>query len=129
MRQEFAAECASFCGGYLTAQVQLQAHYHHCGEAASEKCLSAATFVRRRGRPKPSPRLVRKVACYFLSDPCSNHPTYAIRHFPFRFSSTRVALVRPGMSILESPVLGPYSSHVSHATLPRICMLMLSRRT
>jgi len=30
------------------AQVQLQAHYHHCGEAASEKCLSAATFVRWR---------------------------------------------------------------------------------
>jgi hypothetical protein len=28
------------------ALVQLQAHYHHCGEAASEKCLSAATFVR-----------------------------------------------------------------------------------
>src|SRR5713101_4657081 len=26
--------------------VQLQAQYHHCGEAASEKCLSAATFVR-----------------------------------------------------------------------------------
>jgi hypothetical protein len=30
------------------AQVQLQAHYHHCGEAASEKCLSAATFVSLR---------------------------------------------------------------------------------
>src|SRR4051812_47476234 len=30
------------------ALVQLQAHYHHCGEAASEKCLSAATFVRWR---------------------------------------------------------------------------------
>jgi len=30
------------------ALVQLQAHDHHCGEAASEKCLSAATFVRRR---------------------------------------------------------------------------------
>jgi hypothetical protein len=30
------------------AQVQLQAHYNHCGEAASEKCLSAATFVRQR---------------------------------------------------------------------------------
>src|SRR6267378_2952448 len=29
------------------ALVQLQAHYHHCGEAASEKCLSAATFVRQ----------------------------------------------------------------------------------
>jgi hypothetical protein len=28
------------------ALVQLQAHYHHGGEAASEKCLSAATFVR-----------------------------------------------------------------------------------
>ena len=28
------------------ALVQLQAQYHHCGEAASEKCLSAATFVR-----------------------------------------------------------------------------------
>ena len=31
------------------ALVQLQAHYHHCGEAASEECLSAATFVRRLG--------------------------------------------------------------------------------
>jgi hypothetical protein len=30
------------------AQVRLQALYHHCGEAASEKCLSAATFVRSR---------------------------------------------------------------------------------
>src|SRR6266581_8529708 len=29
------------------ALVQLQAHYHHCGAAASEKCLSAATFVRQ----------------------------------------------------------------------------------
>ncbi len=28
------------------ALVQLQAQYHHRGEAASEKCLSAATFVR-----------------------------------------------------------------------------------
>ena len=28
------------------ALVRLQAHYHHCGEAASEKFLSAATFVR-----------------------------------------------------------------------------------
>jgi hypothetical protein len=32
------------------ALVQLQAQYNHCGEAASEKCLSAATFVRRRGQ-------------------------------------------------------------------------------
>jgi hypothetical protein len=32
--------------GRPNALVQLQAHYHHCGEAASEKCLSAATFVR-----------------------------------------------------------------------------------
>ena len=31
--------------------VQLQAHYHHCGEAASEKCLSGATFVRRQRSP------------------------------------------------------------------------------
>src|ERR1700674_3632307 len=31
------------------ALVQQQARYHHCGEAASEKCLSAATFVRQRG--------------------------------------------------------------------------------
>ena len=30
------------------ALVQLQARYHHRGEAASEKCLSAATFVRWR---------------------------------------------------------------------------------
>ena len=31
------------------ALVQLQARYNHCGEAASEKCLSAATLVRRLG--------------------------------------------------------------------------------
>jgi len=30
------------------ALVQLQAHYHHRGEVASEKCLSAATFVRQK---------------------------------------------------------------------------------
>src|SRR6266699_1550586 len=30
------------------AVVQLQARCHHCGEAASEECLSAATFVRPR---------------------------------------------------------------------------------
>ena len=32
------------------ALLQLQAHYHPCGEVASEKCLSAATFVRQRHR-------------------------------------------------------------------------------
>jgi hypothetical protein len=31
--------------GTPNALVQLQAQYNHCGEAASEKCLSAATFV------------------------------------------------------------------------------------
>ena len=31
------------------ALVQLQALYHHCGVAAPEKWLSAATFVRPRG--------------------------------------------------------------------------------
>jgi hypothetical protein len=31
-----------------SALVQLQAQYNHCGEAASGKCLSAATFVRRQ---------------------------------------------------------------------------------
>jgi hypothetical protein len=30
------------------ALVQLQARYHYCGVAASEKCLSAATYVRWR---------------------------------------------------------------------------------
>jgi hypothetical protein len=34
------------------AQVQLQARYNHFGEAASEKCLSAAMFV-RHGCPSP----------------------------------------------------------------------------
>ena len=29
------------------ALVQLQARYHHCDEAASEECLSPATFVRQ----------------------------------------------------------------------------------
>ena len=33
-------------GLLLNALVQLQARYYHCGEAASEKCLPAATFVR-----------------------------------------------------------------------------------
>jgi hypothetical protein len=35
-------------GTQPNALVQLQAQYNHCGEAASEKCLSAATFVRPR---------------------------------------------------------------------------------
>ena len=43
------------------ALVQLQAHYHHCGEAASEKCLSAATFVRSRGASAASRAAVRLV--------------------------------------------------------------------
>jgi hypothetical protein len=30
------------------ALVQLRAHYNHCGEAASEECLSTVTFVTRR---------------------------------------------------------------------------------
>jgi hypothetical protein len=32
---------------WSNALVQLQAQYHHRAQAASEKCLSAATFVRR----------------------------------------------------------------------------------
>src|SRR5687768_4208556 len=36
--------------GPANALVQMQARYNHCGEAASEKCLSAATFVRPRGK-------------------------------------------------------------------------------
>ena len=31
------------------ALIQLLAQYDHCGEAASEKCLAAATFVRPGG--------------------------------------------------------------------------------
>jgi hypothetical protein len=44
-------------GKLPNALVQLQAHYHHCGEAASEKCLSAATFVSwpAGGRNKKAP--------------------------------------------------------------------------
>jgi hypothetical protein len=36
---------APYCSCPSNALVQLQAQYNHCGEAASEKCLSAATFV------------------------------------------------------------------------------------
>ena len=38
------------CRRLSNASVQLQALYNHRGEAASEKCLSAATFVRPRPR-------------------------------------------------------------------------------
>jgi hypothetical protein len=38
------------CSCPSNAQVQLQARYKHSDEVASEKCLSAATFVRRRCR-------------------------------------------------------------------------------
>src|SRR5438067_5678787 len=41
---------ASWYAGPPNALVQLRAHYHHCGEAASEKCSSAATFVRLPAR-------------------------------------------------------------------------------
>ena len=37
-------------GRLANALVQLQARYHHCGVAASEKCLLAAMFVRLRRR-------------------------------------------------------------------------------
>ena len=40
------------------ALVQLQAQYHHCGEAASEKCLSAATLVRQWRRGADALRLL-----------------------------------------------------------------------
>ena len=55
--------------GLANALVQLQARYHHCGEAASEKCLSAATFVRRRAhRTVSRQRLKRQLAT------ASTHP-------------------------------------------------------
>ena len=49
------------------ALVQLQARYNHCGEAASEKCLSAATFVRRR-RGNSSSRRARVCSTVSLSE-------------------------------------------------------------
>ena len=45
------------------ALVQLQAHYNHRGEAASEKCLSAATFVRQLGRRWLSSTLCKQTFC------------------------------------------------------------------
>ncbi len=51
-------------GAYAAANalVQLQAHYHHCGVAASEKCLSAAAFVRWQSRDGDAAALAH-VAC------------------------------------------------------------------
>jgi hypothetical protein len=46
MRRTGNASFLLMLGHPPNALVQLQARYHHCGEAASEKCLSAATFVR-----------------------------------------------------------------------------------
>ena len=47
--------CTPFSDRLANAQVELHALYNHCGEAASEKCLSAATFVRQHagGTRKP----------------------------------------------------------------------------
>ena len=52
-RNEFLISLAA-CG-VPNALVQLQAQYNHCGEAASEKCLSAATFV---SWPREEPSLL-----------------------------------------------------------------------
>jgi hypothetical protein len=38
------------------ALVQLQAQYHHCGEAAFGKCLAAATFVSAQAAINPEAR-------------------------------------------------------------------------
>jgi hypothetical protein len=38
------------CSLLANALVQLLAHYHHCGDPASEKRLSAETFVRQSGQ-------------------------------------------------------------------------------
>jgi hypothetical protein len=51
-REEFDAASAQLNGIHeydavaTYVLVQLQAQYNHCDEVASEKCLSAATFVR-----------------------------------------------------------------------------------
>jgi hypothetical protein len=47
------------------ALVQLQARYNHCGVAASEKCLSAATFV-RQARAELAPFVTRRACCSHL---------------------------------------------------------------
>src|SRR4051812_48917211 len=57
------------------ALVQLQAHYPCCDEAASEQCLSAATFVRWGGRSKRSlGRDFQFRAAFFSRDHDINDP-------------------------------------------------------
>ena len=61
------------------ALVQPQAQYNHCDEVASEKCLSAATFVRRR-----QPRELIDAAAAHKASPACGHilPTAVDPHEP-----------------------------------------------
>ena len=52
------------------ALVQLQARYHHCGEAASEECLSAATLVSQRAAGESSCGVMTSaLSCRSASEP------------------------------------------------------------
>src|SRR5687768_11709403 len=51
---------SSHCASSSNALVQLQAHHHDCGEAASEDYLAAATFVSQRARRRPRAKLATR---------------------------------------------------------------------
>ena len=53
MQECFIVNLSPTIGVMSEALVQLQARYHHRGEAASEEYLSAATFVSRHARRPP----------------------------------------------------------------------------
>ena len=71
------------------AQVLLQPRYHHCGEAASEKCLSAATFVRPQGRgDAPKGALAKAILHTVTHAVILNHMVqYSQTHFDASFGA------------------------------------------
>jgi len=104
-------ECRPVCYlvtkcGLPNALVQLQAHYHHCGEAASEKCLSAATFVRQHEREHSPHALLEAEG---QARPVSQAPLASANH---RRPRTARITKRKNMSCLDGFAGGdPHREH------------------
>ena len=106
-----AKSCSIFIGVLCqpNALVQLQAQYHHRGEAASEKCLSAATFVRR---PRRADRARLPKSEY-------QEEAWTIRFFERYQESSRTGLPHSACRVERKVRLPNRSLRIKHTRLPQ----------
>jgi hypothetical protein len=108
------------------ALVQQRARYHHCGEAASEKCLSAATFVRhhaaRTAASSPKPVWISRLtstSCCSDSRRFGRNTAWSLETKKRKNSFVSDTLISDGHS--SSPVcMAPLTASPQSAT-PTLC--------